>query len=88
LLLLLLLLQRGQLGHGDLLQRNTPTVVAGLQGQAVVAGGGPRQPAASSSSGNSSSSSSMAMFQQQQAGSWRLRLCAVAVQPTGHMYCC
>ncbi|KAF6255653.1 RCC1/BLIP-II [Scenedesmus sp. NREL 46B-D3] len=29
--------ERGQLGHGDLLQRNTPTVVAGLQGQHVVA---------------------------------------------------
>jgi hypothetical protein len=34
----LLLLQRGQLGHGDLLQRNSPTIVAGLQGQHVVAG--------------------------------------------------
>eukprot|EP00879_Flechtneria_rotunda_P014497 GHRR01015149.1.p1 GENE.GHRR01015149.1~~GHRR01015149.1.p1 ORF type:complete len:445 (+),score=126.49 GHRR01015149.1:103-1437(+) len=28
--------ERGQLGHGDLLQRNIPTVVAGLQGKAVV----------------------------------------------------
>eukprot|EP00882_Tetradesmus_deserticola_P033115 GHRQ01037798.1.p1 GENE.GHRQ01037798.1~~GHRQ01037798.1.p1 ORF type:complete len:215 (+),score=78.28 GHRQ01037798.1:166-810(+) len=29
--------EHGQLGHGDLLQRNTPTAVAGLQGQHVVA---------------------------------------------------
>jgi hypothetical protein len=32
--------QRGQLGHGDLLQRNTPTVVAALQGKKVVGGAG------------------------------------------------
>lgn len=32
--------ERGQLGHGDLLQRNAPTVVAGLTGQHVVAAAG------------------------------------------------
>ena len=30
--------QKGQLGHGDLAQRNQPTVVAGLAGQRAVAG--------------------------------------------------
>ena len=30
--------QKGQLGHGDLLQRNTPTIVEGLQGHNIVAG--------------------------------------------------
>ena len=31
-------LQRGQLGHGDLLQRNIPTIVKGLNGKQVIAG--------------------------------------------------
>jgi len=35
--------QKGQLGHGDLLQRNTPTVVAGLTGKKVVGGEGQLQ---------------------------------------------
>lgn len=30
--------QKGQLGHGDLLQRNTPTVVKGLEAKKVVGG--------------------------------------------------
>lgn len=30
--------QKGQLGHGDLAQRNTPTVVKALEGKFVVAG--------------------------------------------------
>lgn len=33
-----LTVQRGQLGHGDLLQRNIPTIVKGLKGMKVVAG--------------------------------------------------
>lgn len=32
------LLQKGQLGHGDLVQRNVPTIVSGLSGKAVIAG--------------------------------------------------
>lgn len=32
------LVQKGQLGHGDLAQRNTPTVVKALEGKAVVGG--------------------------------------------------
>jgi hypothetical protein len=31
-------LQKGQLGHGDLLQRNNPTPVAALEGKHVTAG--------------------------------------------------
>ena len=31
-------MQRGQLGHGDLLQRNIPTVVKGLKGSTIIAG--------------------------------------------------
>lgn len=34
--------EKGQLGHGDLLQRNTPTVVAGLTGKKVVGAWGGR----------------------------------------------
>ena len=30
--------QKGQLGHGDLAQRNVPTLVEGLKGHDVVAG--------------------------------------------------
>ncbi|KAL3142373.1 hypothetical protein ABBQ38_002709 [Trebouxia sp. C0009 RCD-2024] len=32
--------ERGQLGHGDLLQRNVPTIVKGLKGMKVIAGAG------------------------------------------------
>ncbi len=31
-------MQRGQLGHGDLLQRNIPIIVKGLSGKKVTAG--------------------------------------------------
>ncbi len=31
-------MQRGQLGHGDLLQRNVPTIVKKLSGKKVIAG--------------------------------------------------
>jgi alpha-tubulin suppressor-like RCC1 family protein len=31
-------LQKGQLGHGDLAQRNTPTAVKALEGKFVVGG--------------------------------------------------
>ena len=37
-------LQKGQLGHGDLLQRNVPTVVEGLSKHEVI-GGMPNFPA-------------------------------------------
>lgn len=32
------MLQKGQLGHGDQLQRNVPTVVKGLSGMQITAG--------------------------------------------------
>jgi hypothetical protein len=31
-------LQKGQLGHGNIIQRNSPRIVEGLQGKFVVAG--------------------------------------------------
>ncbi len=31
-------MQRGQLGHGDLLQRNVPTIIKKLSGKKVIAG--------------------------------------------------
>lgn len=34
-------MQKGQLGHGDLIQRNVPSVVEALAGQEVIAGGPP-----------------------------------------------
>ncbi len=37
-------MQKGQLGHGDLLQRNVPTVVEGLSKHEVI-GGMPNFPA-------------------------------------------
>ena len=33
------LLQRGQLGHGDLIQRNVPSVIEALASQKIIAGG-------------------------------------------------
>ena len=35
---MLSVLQKGQLGHGDTLQRNVPTAVSGLDGKVIVAG--------------------------------------------------
>jgi hypothetical protein len=32
-------LQKGQLGHGDQLQRNAPTIVKGMEGMKVMGGG-------------------------------------------------
>ncbi len=34
-------MQRGQLGHGDLIQRNVPSVVEALAGKEVIAGAAP-----------------------------------------------
>ena len=31
-------MQKGQLGHGDLIQRNVPTEVTGLSGKIIVTG--------------------------------------------------
>ena len=46
--------QRGQLGHGDLRQRNVPTVVAALKGHTSVAGaGGKNHSAVVTSAGDS-----------------------------------
>ena len=46
--------QKGQLGHGDLAQRNAPTVVAALAGNTVVAGAaGKHHTAVALSSGES-----------------------------------
>ena len=38
------LAQKGQLGHGDLTQRNVPTIVAGLAGKTVITGELPATP--------------------------------------------